>query len=814
MVTTITIFYNDKGEKHIRKNNNFKRFALFLIILSVICTISCVNAIDCDSNSSEIISDSAPGELSEIYVSSDASDEIGDGSSQNPFKSLECAVNNSKEDSTIHLNNGEYAGDSNRNITIDKSITIIGKSKENTIINGESCGRLFNVTSTGRLTLIDVTLLNGYSDECGGLIYCDGGEINIKNCIIKNSSAYDKGGAIYYNNTGTLNIEDSLFINNSARLYGGVLYTLGTTSIRNSDFKENRVTMEGRQAVAGCIYTKGKIDLDGCLFYKCHSEYSAGALSIYGNATINNCIFESLTTNYAGGAISNHGHMIINNSYFRYNDVAFYAGAILDFTLEHYNSPGGPYVITEVYNSIFERNHAGIHAAVSNNFPNTYLYMQNCALLGNYLMSDKEITERYGDVSLDDNATLQYCWWGQNEISPYYYSPHSDNKEPEKINASRWLVMTFTSNDNAIYRNEVNQLTVSLKYYFDNETKEIHEYDGEFDLPLDVTFYNAANKILAKKKLVNGVATLDYKPQDNDTVVYAKINNQELNITDFKSGWPVMTLTSNDTAIYRNEVNQLTVSLKYYFYNGTNEIHEYDGKVDIPLDVTFYTNTGTLTTKKLVNGVATLDYKPQDKDTVVYAKINNQILIIDDFKLRESKIVVNDFEKYYGSSSKLSVKLVKANNVPISNEQLTVSIGGKAYTVKTDKNGMVKLTLKNSPKQYTVKINFKGTKYIIKSTKSAKVKIVKPTIKASKLTIRKKGKFVVTFKDAHKKAIKNVKVKFKIKGKTYIRTTNSKGQTKITINLKAGKKYTVKVGFKSTKYYGTTTLTKKIKVIK
>ena len=92
--------------------------------------------------------------------------------------------------------------------------------------------------------------------------------------------------------------------------------------------------------------------------------------------------------------------------------------------------------------------------------------------------------------------------------------------------------------------------------------------------------------------------------------------------------------------------------------------------------------------------------------------------------------------------------------------------------------------------------------------------MVKPIITTSKLKIHKKGKFTVTFKNANKKAIKNVKVKFTLKGKTYIRTTDSKGQAKITINLKAGKKYTVKVGFKNTAYYGTTTLTKKITVIK
>ena len=654
----------------------------------------------CDSNSSEIIGDSGFEQLSEIHVSPDASDEMGDGSSQNPFQSLECAINNSESDSTIYLNDGAYAGEHNRNITLDKSITIIGKSKQNTLLDAGFCGRLFNVTPTGRLTLINITLINGYSEGNGGLIYSNGGEININNCILKNSAASENGGVIY-NNFGSLNIDSSCFINNSACDYGGVLYTLGTTSIKNSNFTENVLTSQW--GVGACIAAGGKLDLDGCYFYKCFSPYSAAALLSLGNATVNNCRFERLSTNYTAGAISNHNYMLINNSYFGYNDVKYYAGAILA-------PPSGHHVLTEVYNTIFEKNHAGYHGAVSNNFNDTELYMQNCALLNNYI----RLNSLYGDIALDNNATVQYCWWGQNEINPYYYSPHDAEKHPEKINASRWLVMTFTSNNDVIYRNEINQLTVSLKHYFDNETKEIYEYDEEFDLPLDVTFY---------------------------------------------------------------------------------------------------TNAGTLATKKLVNGVATFDFNPQSNANAVYAKINSQILKIDNFQLRETKIIVSDFEKYYGGSSQLVVKLVKENNVPISNGQLTVSLGGNTYNIKTDKNGIAKLAIKNKPKKYTAKITFNGKNYI-GSSKSIKVNIVKPTIKASKLKIRKKGNFIVTFKGANKKAIKNVKVTFKIKGKTYTRTTNSKGQAKLKINLKAGKKYTVKVGFKSTKYYGTTTFTAKIKVVK
>ena len=625
---------------------------------------------------------------------------MGDGSSQNPFKSLEHAVSNSKNDSTIYLNDGEYIGSHNRNITIDKSVTIIGKSKQGTLISGESCGSIFNVTSNSRLTLINLTLMNGYSSGNGGLIYSEGGQITIINCILKDSNA-DVNGGVIYNNFGVLNIEDSCFINNSACDFGGVMYTMGSTSVKNSNFTENVLTSDG--GVGACIAAGGTIDLNGCLFYKCYSPYSAAALLNLGNATVNNCRFERLSTNYTAGGISNHKYMIINNSYFGYNDVRYYAAAILA-------PPSGHHVLTEVYNTIFERNHAGLHGAVSNNFNDTELYMQNCAFIKNYIVMNKV----YGDIALDNNATVQYCWWGENEINPYYYSPHDAEIHPEKINASRWLIMTFNSANDVIYRNEINRLTVSLKHYFDNDTKEIYDYDGEFNLPLDVTFY---------------------------------------------------------------------------------------------------TDSGTLATKKLVGGIATLDFNPQNDVGAVYAKINNQILKIDNFQLRKTSIEVNDFEKYYGTSSSLVIKLLKDNRVPISNEWLSVSVGDIVYKVKTDKNGIAKLNIKNKPKTYTAKITFNGKNYIA-SSKSVKVRIVKPIIKASKLKIHKKGKFVVTFKDANKKPIKKVKVKFKIKGKTYIRTTNSKGQAKITINLKAGKKYTVKVGFRNTKQYGTFTLTKKIKVIK
>ena len=673
-------------------NRRYKQILFILVILSIITSINCVSATD------EINTNITSSDTSEAYISPDGNDDLGDGSQKNPYSSLRHAIDYTSNDSTIYLNEGHYVGEDNRNISLDKSVTLIGKSKENTIIDCELSGRLFAMNSNSRLTLINLTLTNGNLTDNGGLIYNEGGQIIIKNCILRNSQGYLNGGAIY-NNFGTLTIEDTCFINNTAVQYGGVIYTIGQTSIRNSNFTQN--VMTSQESVGCCIASNGKLNLDGCIFSRNFVVYSAAALLNLGNATINNCRFEYLTTNYTAGAISNHNYAVINNSYFGYNDVKYYAAAILA-------PPSGHHVITKVYNSIFEKNHAGYLGAVTNDFKDTELIMEKCAIVGNYIIKDKY----YGDIALDDNATALYCWWGQNNVSTYYYSPHSSDHRPEKINASRWLVMTFSSDNGIVYKNKKNILTVDLNYYFDNETKEIRKINEGINLPLEVTVYTPSKTI----------------------------------------------------------------------------------------------------TKKLVNGVATFNIKPEENDDEVYAKIDNQILKLD-VNSRYSTLIVKDFVKYYKNSKKLSVKLLDCYNEGISGEKVSIKMAGKTYTARTNDDGIASFKIKDNPKTFNVKVTYKGNKYYAGNSKTIKVKVVKPIIKASKTTIRKKGKFVVTFKNADKKPIKHVKVKFKLNGKTLIKTTNAKGQAKITINLKANKKYTVKAGFKSTKTYGTTTLTKKIKVI-
>ncbi|MBR5504100.1 MAG: hypothetical protein IKV87_06640 [Methanobrevibacter sp.] len=736
-------------------------------------------------------------ESKSIYVSTIGSDDSGDGSKDKPYQSIRYAIEKSDNDSTIYLANGTYNGENNQKLSVDKTLTIKGESRETTIIDGEDKSQLFLMNSNAKLTLIGLCLTNAFMEgnesENGGAIINEGGQLTLINSTIKDSYGNYNGGAIY-NNMGRLNIINSRFINNSAIQYGGCIYTLGITNIDKSYFQENFITAE--KGVGGTIAAGGVININNTDFIRNHAIYSAAALLSLGNATIDNCNFINQTTQYTAGAISNHGNMFINNSLFYGGEARFYAGAILA-------PPSGHHVFTEVYNTVFDNNHVGNHGAVTNNFKDAELIMDKCAIINNYIQKNVF----YGDIALDDNASVQYCWWGQNTISPYYYSPHSENEDPGQINASRWLVMDFTSSNEIIENGTNNVLTVSLKHYFDNETKEIYEYNEDLNLPLTVKFYTDSKQLIASKVLKNGTVSISYSPKDNVKAVYAQLTNQTLEI-------PVVTknesklIVKNLTKYYKNE-SQLEVLL-----TDGNDNPLPDKKIVLELLGKEYTKTTDENGKVKLNinlkgGNYTVNVNFKDEAYSSQNAIVNVIVLKN-----KTNIVAKNLVKYYKNSTQLSVKLVdKNNNKALASKKVKLTIDGKTYTQTTNSKGIAKFTINQKAKAYQAKISFKEDQMYKASSKTVKITVKAPKISTKTKKIHRNSNFVAIFKDANGKAIKNTKVKFTLNGKTFIKTTNSKGEAKLKISLKLGS-YTVKSQFKSTNPYGATQLSTKIKVIK
>ncbi|UTB31585.1 MAG: DUF1565 domain-containing protein [Methanobacterium sp. ERen5] len=60
-----------------------------------------------------------------IYVNTAGNDGTGDGSADNPFKSIKLAINSAVNGSIIYIASGTYSGTNNTKLTIDKTLTII-----------------------------------------------------------------------------------------------------------------------------------------------------------------------------------------------------------------------------------------------------------------------------------------------------------------------------------------------------------------------------------------------------------------------------------------------------------------------------------------------------------------------------------------------------------------------------------------------------------------------------------------------------------------------------------------------------------------
>jgi len=115
--------------------------------------------------------------------------------------------------------------------TITGDITVIGNGAQ-IVMTGT--GRVFDVASTGGLTLKNITVSGGNAVQ-GGAIY-NAGDLTLENVVLENNSA-DDGGAIY--NVGNLEMDGGAIQNNTAVNFGGGIYNLGELDVDGVNIRDN-----------------------------------------------------------------------------------------------------------------------------------------------------------------------------------------------------------------------------------------------------------------------------------------------------------------------------------------------------------------------------------------------------------------------------------------------------------------------------------------------------------------------------------------------------------------------------------------------
>jgi CSLREA domain-containing protein len=206
---------------------------------------------------------------------------------------------------------------------VTSELTITGNGAANSIVQGTpppaiSLSRVFQVASTGNLTLDGITVRHGrctlgvFGGDCviynGGGIYNAGGTLTVTNSALSGNTSNNGGGI--YNEGGAVTVTNSTLSGNSvgARYGGGIYNEGGTLTVTDSTISGNSASGGGGiYNVGGTVVTVTNSTLSGNL-----ANYGGGITNDGGTLTVTD---STLSGNTRGGAIlNNSGTLIVTDS--------------------------------------------------------------------------------------------------------------------------------------------------------------------------------------------------------------------------------------------------------------------------------------------------------------------------------------------------------------------------------------------------------------------------------------------------------------------------------------------------------------------
>lgn len=199
-------------------------------------------------------------------------------------------------------------------LSVSGELTVDGPGVASLTVSGSGASGIFQVPSSGTLTIRRLTLAHGFS-RFGGAIANGGGRLDVENVTFSGNTALDGTGGAIGAFGGTVGVVGSTFAGNSAFAGGAIEISQGTTlTISNSTFTGNTALPGGAISNAG-----GAVEITNSTFAG-NSAVVGGALYNLTFATIdvtNSTFFGNTASGSQGAAIENAGlEITITNSLF------------------------------------------------------------------------------------------------------------------------------------------------------------------------------------------------------------------------------------------------------------------------------------------------------------------------------------------------------------------------------------------------------------------------------------------------------------------------------------------------------------------
>lgn len=426
---------------------------------------------------------------STIYVDRSAS-EIGNGTIQSPFNSINKAVENADIGMTIKVTADEY----NESINLDKSIILQGgfdKSFSNivgkTTISGKGLTQSpVYIPDFYSLTMSDFIIRDYTAPEAkyDGAIHFRGCDLNLTRVDFINNEATTYGGAISSLNdpddvaamTNNIHLAECTFSRNAAADGGALAFSSYISAhIEGCNFKDNYARNCG-----GAIYASYGVEQAGKIPYTranviiCNSSIVANTSGKSGAIYINDQM-PYVTFNIVNTSIANN--MLDSPSGLPAN-IKKYGGAAIHAILQTNKSATKSACLNIGHSSIVGNKafiaHENVNFTASAiNISGGTTRIMNSIIAGNYTMAD----HNYHDIMMDETAVLDkftsniFSNTGSTNVNADEKSIAAENRESYLNNFSKFIKGSFSEN---IFTAELNNSKSTP--YIEPLTKE---YDGK-----------------------------------------------------------------------------------------------------------------------------------------------------------------------------------------------------------------------------------------------------------------------------------------------------------------------------------------------
>lgn len=698
--------------------------------------------------------------MNEIYISTSGDDENGNGTLENPFKTINRAlIIADEEGAVIYMNAGTY--DYINYVAINNRILTITSHNGEVIIDRTTYYDVFNIGKEAKVSINGLTFKNGYNKYSSRTAIKNYGTLTITNCLFTNGTGGGFGEYIE-NNGGHLEVYKSNFTDskvvNSSFADAAIFISSGYAYVEDCIFQNNgQVNPETYESSGSGIIVTG-INLGETAFRnnggtlianRCIFTNSTGAVSMVyqnGDTTIKNSMIEntkgSVALNIASGSdvsLTVENCTFINNT----------AGAI-GIEREQYAQENA----LKVYGSRFIGNNRTNGGAIYTQL--AYSIIDNCIFINNTAENGGAIYNLYGAMDVL-NCTFQNNSAEERGGSIFINSTSENTALKENT-----IENSSANIGGAIYSNGLTELV-------DNKMSSCTAINGSY-------IYND-NRVGHTYVIVMDNRTITMKR--GDTIeLYAYVCD------DMKNP-----ITGGNVTFKINNV----------LYNAT----AVEGHASLNCTLNIY---GTFNVEGNYTGSRRYITQSQNAKLIIQRNLT-------------SISCGNVNMKAYPNYAYFKFTLKNSTGSVLADKTVKVYFNGNTYTVKTNANGVGSCKISaNAAKTYSIKATFNGDSIYEISTASAKVvvsknsvKITAKTKKVKKASSKRTVKFL--FKTSNGKVLKSKKLKLTINGKTYSAKTNAKGIATFKVKLAKKKKtYKYKVKFAGDKGNNKKTYSGKLKV--